>query len=280
MAFSSVEWQRRRGSRKQMVFEEEVELTHWAASALKPRESGGDDREYGLVAELYQQLKKNYDDKRDYWTAGDFHYGEMEMKRLASPKRNRLLRWLHRHLGLVAWYKYASEYGESYARPAALLIGVLVAFSLLYPVAGLRYDTHKDQHAVNEAGPSRPAFPVLPKAAISPQSGVSPASKTPRTEGPADQTQGIALGRTTDVAVLTYRHPFRPEEQDNVPRWRAQMRLAWHSVWASLFVAFFQKDLVYEPVYLGGRVMAVSEQALTSTLFALFLLAVRRRFRR
>ena len=49
---------------------------------------------YTLVAELYQQLKKNYDDKRDYWTAGDFHYGEMEMKRLATPQPNLLSRWI------------------------------------------------------------------------------------------------------------------------------------------------------------------------------------------
>jgi hypothetical protein len=30
-------------------------------------------RDYGLIAELYEQVKKNYDDKRDYWTGGDFH---------------------------------------------------------------------------------------------------------------------------------------------------------------------------------------------------------------
>jgi len=104
--------------------------------------------------------------------------------------------------------------------------------------------------------------------------------KAPGSEVYANQAAGIEQERTTEAVVLTYRHPFRPGEQDNPPRWLARLRLTWHCFWASIFVAFFQKDLVYEPVYLWGRVMAVSEQALTSTLFALFLLAVRRRFRR
>ena len=280
MTFSSVEWHRREGSRKQMVFEEDVDLAHHAALALRPKERSSDEREYGLVAELYQQLKKNYDDKRDYWTAGDFHYGEMEMKRLASPRRNRLLRWLHRHLGLVAWYRYASQYGESYLRPALLLLGVLVAFSLLYPVAGLRYDSGKDRPAVSNSEPPPSAVPFHQKPAESPQRGVNAQSKAPGSAGSANQTQRIALQRANDAVALTYSHPFRSSQQDNIPEWRAAVSLAWHSLWTCIFVAFFQKDLVYEPVYLLGRVIAVLEQALTSTLFALFLLAVRRRFRR
>jgi len=34
---------------------------------------------YALIAQLYRQLKKNYEDQRAYPEAGDFHYGEMEM---------------------------------------------------------------------------------------------------------------------------------------------------------------------------------------------------------
>lgn len=278
--FSSVEWRRREGSGKQMIFEEEVDLAHHTARAVNSKQGSGDEREYGLIAELYQQLKKNYDDKRDYWTAGDFHFGEMEMKRLASPRRNHFLRGLHRYSGLVALYKYASQYGESYVRPALLLFGVLLAFSLLYPVAGLRYGPVKDQRVISHVEPLGSAVPAPPKAAESRQMGMDSRSKAPGSEVYANQAAGIESERTTDAAVLTYRHPFRPGEQDNAPRWLARLRLTWHSFWASIFVAFFQKDLVYEPVYLGGRVMALSEQALTSTLFALFLLAVRRRFRR
>jgi len=48
----------------------------------------------------------------------------------------------------------------------------------------------------------------------------------------------------------------------------------------ALYVAAFQKDLVYEPSYPWGRLLALLEVLLTSTLIALFLLAVRRQFRR
>jgi hypothetical protein len=48
----------------------------------------------------------------------------------------------------------------------------------------------------------------------------------------------------------------------------------------TVYIAAFQKDLVYEPSYPWGRVLALLEVVLTSTLFALFLLAVRRQFRR
>ncbi len=86
--FSSVTWRRRAGSNKRMVLEEDkgIDLSRLYFNALVPKQGNPDERDYGLVAELYQQLKKNYDDKCDYWTAGDFHYGEMEMKRLSSPK--------------------------------------------------------------------------------------------------------------------------------------------------------------------------------------------------
>jgi hypothetical protein len=47
-----------------MVFEEVAFVG--AATALK---SAGisDERDHVLIAELYQQLKKNYDERKDYW---------------------------------------------------------------------------------------------------------------------------------------------------------------------------------------------------------------------
>jgi uncharacterized protein YjbI with pentapeptide repeats len=125
LTFSSVLW-RTRPNGKRQLFEECIELT--TALELGSYVGEADERDYGLIAETYQQLKKNYNNRQDYWTAGDFHYGEMEMKRLHSPRRNKAVRWLHRNLGLVAWYRYASEYGESYARP---LLALLVVLSFL-----------------------------------------------------------------------------------------------------------------------------------------------------
>jgi hypothetical protein len=45
-------------------------------------------------------------------------------------------------------------------------------------------------------------------------------------------------------------------------------------------VAAFQRDLACEPCYPWGRLLATVETVLTPTLVALFLLAVRRQFRR
>lgn len=251
LTFSSVRWCKRKANGKWMVFEQIVNLSHETAGALKPRRDSPDRRDYGLIAELYQQLKKNYDDKRDYWTAGDYHYGEMEMKRLATPRKNQFLRWAHRHLGLVAWYKYASQYGESYGRPPLWLIAALLSFAFLYPFAGLQYNASRD----------RPQA----KRALS---------------VPAPQPTKTVSAPSPDAVVLTYSQSFRTAEETQGSKWPARFRLAGHSLCVSVFVALFQKDLVYEPVYLWGRILAVLEQALTSTLFALFILAVRRQFRR
>jgi len=48
----------------------------------------------------------------------------------------------------------------------------------------------------------------------------------------------------------------------------------------ALNVAAFQRDFAYEPSYPWGRLLALLEALLTSTLVALFLLALRRQFRR
>jgi hypothetical protein len=261
--FANVRW-RQRDNGKRMVFDEEDQLKLDSAEtvALFPETGNPDKRNYSLIAELYQQLKKNYDDKRDYWTAGDFHYGEMEMKRLACPRltwlgwleaklagRPRLsqlgewcgklesspwllskLRWWHQRFGLAAWYRRASDYGESWGKPLLWLFAVLVLFAALYPLLGLR-----------------------------PAEGKSPAAKTTSVQVKTPSPQ------ETDLRYWNYERPGR---------------LFWHSAMTSLGVAAFQRDLAYEPSYPWGRLLALLELLLTSTLIALFLLAVRRQFRR
>jgi len=262
VGFSNVRW-RRRENGKWMLFEEVANLEHdSAAFGLLPEKDTPDDRNYVVIAELYQQLKKNYDDRRDYWTAGDFHYGEMEMKRLACPRltwpsrleaklsgRPRFrklsewcgklqssawllskLRWWHQHFGLAAWYRRFSDYGESWGRPLLWLFVVLAVSAALYPLLGLR-----------------------------------------RAEG------NSPAGRTTSVQVQT------PSPQETDLRYWSHgrpRRLFWHSVMTSFGVAAFQRDLAYEPSYPWGRLFALFELLHTSTLIALFLLAVRRQFRR
>ena len=240
LTFSNVDWRRRPGSGKRMVFEESVDLQHSWASALRLSEAGPEIRNYALIAELYQQLKKNYDDRRDYWTAGDFHYGEMEMKRLSSPRGNKVSRWMHRNLGLVAWYKYASEYGESYVRPALWTAVIVLLFTLLYPLTGL-----------------------------------SPGAK--QGKPPAQSARAEQSETDPSVSYETFLE-FVRKDPDGVGV--GVRRFFGHSLMTTLGIAFFQRDLDYQPSYPWGRVLQWVELLLTSSLIALFLLAVRRQFRR
>jgi hypothetical protein len=182
------------------------------------------------VAQIYQQLKKNYDSRLDYWTANEFHFGEMEMKRLAGPTNVPLLwlrRWWHRNFSFVAWYKYASDYGNSYGKPLLWLLGTLLAATLLFPITGLEL-----------------------KQAISASS-----------------------------ARVTYSSVWNRQESWTNNFWR-EAKLIGKSGITAIDTATFQKSPEYTPVYPRGRVVAIMETLLTSSLFALFLLAIRRQFRR
>ncbi len=235
LLFSDVRWLCRTLKRKSMVFDEIVDLEDNHAKDLRPANGDSNDRNYAVIAEVYQQLQKNYDDRGDYWTAGNFHYGDMEMKRLASQRHNGVARWLHSNLGLVAWYRYASEYGESYSRVGWWLLLIVAVFTLLYPLAGLRH-VHQ---------PSTPQ-----------------------------------IGHVDPREVVTYARPFR-QDIDAPRSWqRAEIYLVGNSLMTTLYVAAFQKDLEYEPSYPWGRILALLEVLLTSTFIALYLLAVRRQFRR
>jgi uncharacterized protein YjbI with pentapeptide repeats len=239
LAFTNVRWRTRPGNGKRMLFEEVALLDSPSSVDLGPYANSANERNYALIAELYQQLKKNYDAKCDYWTAGDFHYGELEMKRLSSPRRNRVRRWMHRNLGLVAWYKYASEYGESYTRPALCLAAVLLLFTLVYPITGLKPPQKQNK----------------PPGAES-----SPAGTVP-----------MAICYSTFSEFV---------QHDPVGMATGAGRFFGHSLMTSLGVAAFQRELEYQPVYPWGRVLQWAELLFTSTLIALFLLAVRRQFRR
>jgi hypothetical protein len=288
--FSLVTWRRRKGHHKRMLFEEVVSLK--AAKDLKPSKGSIDKRRYRLIAELYQQLKKNFDERKDYWTAGDFHYGEMEMKRLTAktPGRvgrmlgrlhfrirraamrslihvglnrwrakraakrlpeqiglsedtvNDLWRWWHQHFSLVAWYRYTSLYGESYARPLLCLALVLLLFTILFLWPGLDWN-----------------------------------EMTPTTASASATHPGPPQAATSE---LSYRHFSEFVKSYPGRKWLAGPGFFGHSLMTALSVAGFQKELRYEPRSPWGRALALLELPLTSTLIALFLLAVRRQFRR
>jgi uncharacterized protein YjbI with pentapeptide repeats len=226
---SSARWAKREGNRGLAVFEETIPLDQQYAKGL--HRDG--QRAYLAVAQIYQQLKKNYDSRLNYWTANDIHFGEMEMKRLAGPTDGRLLwlrRWWHSRLSFVALYRWASDYGNSYGWPLLWLFGTLLAATLLFPVPGLEL-----------------------KQPIS--------------------------GNAASSARVTYSRVWNRQDSWTNNLW-TEAKLIGKSGITAIDMATFQRTPEYAPAYPCGRVLAIFETLLTSTLFALFLLAIRRQFRR
>lgn len=87
------------------------------------------------VEQLYRHLKQNYESQRDYARAGDFYYGEMEMKRRQQswPKQIPFL-----------LYRWMSDYGESYGRALIVLIAMWLTFALLFTLIGYSDPTTSD----------------------------------------------------------------------------------------------------------------------------------------
>ncbi|MEW6349055.1 MAG: pentapeptide repeat-containing protein [Thermodesulfobacteriota bacterium] len=84
-------------------------------------------RDFAGIERLYRELKQNYEDRRDSDRAGDFHYGEKEMRRL-NPDTPRGIRWL------LLLYRIFSGYGEKYLRPLCWALGLLVVGTLIHYV--------------------------------------------------------------------------------------------------------------------------------------------------
>jgi uncharacterized protein YjbI with pentapeptide repeats len=223
-----------RRSPRLCVFEEVADTTDlWR---LRNRRHAYDTRDYGLIAETYQQLKRNYDAKGDYWTAGHFHFGEMEMRRMETRWRFRPLRWLSRHLSLVALYKYASAYGESYTLPLIWLAAVLTVFGLLYPLVGF--------------------YPIT---------------------GLELNAPGLACVRECSLNYWNYGAFFSAHPAEAPSGWPG---ILMHSLMTSVSVAGFQRELRYTPSYPWGRLLALLELLITTSLGGLFALAIRRQFKR
>src|SRR5262249_1013595 len=74
--------------------------------------------------------KQNYEDRRDYERAGDFHYGEKEMRR-KNPETPRSL-WL-----FLTLYRAVSGYGEQYLPPLLWAGGLLLVCTVGYLWWGL-----------------------------------------------------------------------------------------------------------------------------------------------
>jgi hypothetical protein len=81
------------------------------------------------IKEAYQVLKEKYRQMGDHVTSGDFHYGEMQMKRREYGR-------IRRFLGLEAWYYYLSGYGTNPKLAALWLVLIILLFTLLFNLFG------------------------------------------------------------------------------------------------------------------------------------------------
>ncbi|MBW1783104.1 MAG: pentapeptide repeat-containing protein [Deltaproteobacteria bacterium] len=91
----------------------------------------GEFRKLDHIERLYRELKQNYEDRRDYERAGDFHYGEKEMRR-KNPNTPVLLKVM---LTLYCW---VSGYGERYVRPLVWAFGLLLVCTFGYLYFGIK----------------------------------------------------------------------------------------------------------------------------------------------
>jgi uncharacterized protein YjbI with pentapeptide repeats len=110
---TSVTWPRKGGRFR--VYDEDVPLAE------------GESRPWSHVERVYRELKQNHEERRDFERAGDFHFGEKEMRR-RNPRTPAGLKFF------LFLYRWISGYGELYILPliwtAILLVGS--AFGYLY----------------------------------------------------------------------------------------------------------------------------------------------------
>ena len=80
-----------------------------------------------LISKTCRELYANYEGRREYRVAGEFHYWSMEALRKKSWKR----------LGLIGFsYWVLSGYGERPKRAFFILVGLWTAFAVLYALVG------------------------------------------------------------------------------------------------------------------------------------------------
>lgn len=88
----------------------------------------GQTRAWSHIERVYRELKQNFEDRRDYERARDFHYGEKEMRR-----KNPTIGW---GLWALLWlYWLVSGYSERALRPflwGAALLGACTALYLWF----------------------------------------------------------------------------------------------------------------------------------------------------
>lgn len=174
---------------------------------------------------LYLQLQTNFEAKKRYNIAGDFYVSAMEIRRQQiSNTGNASWRWLRRNLfSLIALYRLASFYGESYIRSFLWMFALMFILAFLYLPLGFDY---------------------------------------PVTDPPGEKYDSIQYVFSSKMNVLEFLDDYA-------------------KAWDLSFHSFtFQRVEPYFRLTRLSRIVYIIESSVSATLLALFLLAVRRRFRR
>lgn len=102
-----------------------------------------DKSDESKIAENYRQLVINYESKRDYETAEQFHIGEMEMRRRKVSEHSFYF-WhqIRKYLNGYGMYWLSSRYGTSYTQAILVLLMLMSIFSFLFMFSGVK--TSKD----------------------------------------------------------------------------------------------------------------------------------------
>lgn len=102
---------------------------------------------HDVVATVYRRLRQNLESKMRYTEAGRFFIGEMECKRKNVKIKNPILRWTRTNiLSALAWYKYMSNYGESYSR---VILWILLTPNAAALFAAVTQTSHPQQFITN-----------------------------------------------------------------------------------------------------------------------------------
>jgi hypothetical protein len=226
--FRDVEWPRK--GRRQVLWDEFLHK--------------GEQPDYEKVAENYRQLVINYEAKRDFDTAEDFHIGEMEMRRKkkgkqaedeAAKAKSRGMKLLWRCWGANGYYLYwlASNYGTSYLQ-GLLVLGVLIAlFSGIFLFTGLK---------------------------------------------PSKEHVGSSKEHVGSLRAINYELCLHTACQR--ASWRQKVCDSARTIVFTLSLLTFQKDRLYDPANAWTQFWICIAVPLLAGQTALVLFAIRRRFKR
>ena len=109
---------------RRQVLAEEARWRGWPTPAIGPEEAGPE-----RLAALYRSLRKAFEDSKNEAGAGDFYYGEMEMRRHSTGTRRA-------ERGILWVYWLLSGYGQRAGRALAALLVLIATVAVLLAVWG------------------------------------------------------------------------------------------------------------------------------------------------